>query len=175
MSIVPWSDDRSESLKKLFEAGLSASQIAAELGGGLTRNAVLGKIHRLGLSKPRTRREPLPRSPRPRAPQYLRQNSTPSYRGTAVPAIAMKADPERAPVAEIIPIHQRVALLELTDAVCHWPVGDPLAADFHFCGGRVVTGMSYCGHHCRMAYVLPSEPRSRRNGKRPGRSLYGWA
>ena len=49
MTVLTWSDDRVEQLKKLWEAGLSASQIAAELGN-VTRNAVIGKVHRLGLS-----------------------------------------------------------------------------------------------------------------------------
>ena len=49
MTVLTWSDDRVEQLKKLWESGLSASQIAAELGN-VTRNAVIGKVHRLGLS-----------------------------------------------------------------------------------------------------------------------------
>ena len=47
---MSWTDERVELLKKLWNQGLSASQIAAELGGGVTRNAVIGKVHRLGLS-----------------------------------------------------------------------------------------------------------------------------
>ena len=59
MTVLTWSDDRVEQLKKLWEAGLSASQIAAELGN-VTRNAVIGKVHRLGLSG-RARAPPQPR------------------------------------------------------------------------------------------------------------------
>src|SRR3954453_16508606 len=51
MTVMTWTDYRVEQLKKLWEAGLSASQIAAELGN-VTRNAVIGKVHRLGLSGP---------------------------------------------------------------------------------------------------------------------------
>ncbi len=174
MSIVPWSDDRVEAMKKLWADGLSASQIANELGG-LTRNAVIGKAHRLGLMKRRERKPAQARQRKAPATHYLRQNNTPSYRGAAVPAVAKQVDPEPAPVAEIIPIHQRVALMELHDAICHWPVGDPRSSDFHFCGGKAISGMPYCAHHCRMAYQPPSEPRSGRNGKRAGRHLYGWA
>lgn len=175
MTLIAWTDDRVASLKKLWEAGQSASQIANELGG-VTKNAVIGKVHRLGLTgrahpvaerKPRTRRADT---------SYLRQIKRPSYRGSAVPAVVMEAAPE--PVAQpdnIIAFHHPVALMELTDAVCHWPVGDPRAADFFFCGGKAVTGMSYCAHHCRMAYQPPSTPRSQRNGARPGSDLYGWA
>ena len=76
---MSWTDERVELLKKLWTEGLSASQIAAELGGGVTRNAVIGKVHRLNLagrakpagnSVPRVRRQRaaapgLPRAPRP--------------------------------------------------------------------------------------------------------------
>ena len=67
MTVLTWSDDRVEQLKKLWEAGLSASQIAAELGN-VTRNAVIGKVHRLGLSgraKTPSSAAPRPRKARP--------------------------------------------------------------------------------------------------------------
>ena len=69
-----WTDDRVESLRKLWLDGLSASQIAKHLGGGLTRNAVIGKVHRLGLSGRATASQPNrvafkpARPPRPAAP-----------------------------------------------------------------------------------------------------------
>src|SRR5205085_7702263 len=63
MAVLTWSDDRVEQLKKLWEAGLSASQIAAELGN-VTRNAVIGKVHRLGLSG--RAKSPSSAAPRPR-------------------------------------------------------------------------------------------------------------
>ena len=47
---MQWTDERVEKLKRLWAEGLSASQIAGELGNGITRNAVIGKVHRLGLS-----------------------------------------------------------------------------------------------------------------------------
>src|SRR5258705_10145083 len=84
MTVLTWSDDRVEQLKKLWEAGLSANQIAAELGG-VTRNAVIGKVHRLGLSgrakrpataAPRQRKAPpapqMMRVARPRSPRNTR-------------------------------------------------------------------------------------------------------
>jgi GcrA cell cycle regulator len=72
MTVLTWSDDRVEQLKKLWEGGLSASQIAAELGN-VTRNAVIGKVHRLGLSG--RAKSPSSAAPRQRKgrPAHLRQ------------------------------------------------------------------------------------------------------
>ncbi|MBE7216994.1 MAG: GcrA cell cycle regulator, partial [Caulobacteraceae bacterium] len=66
-----WTDDRVDSLRKLWLDGLSASQIAKQLGGGVTRNAVIGKVHRLGLSgraTPSKPARPVMRTPRPARP-----------------------------------------------------------------------------------------------------------
>jgi len=68
MTVLTWSDDRVEQLKKLWEGGLSASQIAAELGN-VTRNAVIGKVHRLGLSgRAKSPSSAAPASARPAPP-----------------------------------------------------------------------------------------------------------
>src|SRR5215475_12213585 len=84
MTVLTWSDDRVEQLKKLWEAGLSASQIAAELGN-VTRNAVIGKVHRLGLSgraKSPSSAAPRPRKARP-AQHMVRVSCRVSRRNTA--------------------------------------------------------------------------------------------
>ena len=65
---MSWTDERVELLRKLWQDGLSASQIAGELGNGITRNAVIGKVHRLGMSgrvKPPSAATALPRAPKP--------------------------------------------------------------------------------------------------------------
>ena len=51
-----------------------------------------------------------------------------------------------------IPETKLVTILELRDSMCKWPIGDPAKPDFGFCGGRAMSGLPYCGHHCRMAY-----------------------
>src|SRR5258705_4741750 len=101
-----WTDERVETLKKLWADGLSASQIAAELGG-ITRNAVIGKVHRLGLSgraKSPSSAAPRPRKARP--PQHMMRVSRPSMRGNTAPAHAYDLDtqPEPEPVHNVIPI-----------------------------------------------------------------------
>jgi GcrA cell cycle regulator len=157
-----WTDERVELLKKLWSDGLSASQIAGELGG-ITRNAVIGKVHRLGLSgraKAPSSATPRQRKPRTAAAQFNRPAARPATRGNTALAtqtmayaetlVEIEAEPEL--IDNIIPIGQRCSILQLSDATCHWPIGDPSAADFFFCGGKTVTGQPYCAYHCRVAY-----------------------
>jgi GcrA cell cycle regulator len=121
-----WSDERVELLKKLWSEGLSASQIAAELGG-ITRNAVIGKVHRLGLSG--RAKSPSSAAPRP-----------------------LDIEPEPELIENIIPLGQRCSILELSEDKCHWPIGDPGTPEFFFCGGKTIEGLPYCGYHSRVAY-----------------------
>lgn len=161
MTVITWTDDRVEQLKKLWEGGLSASQIAAELGN-VTRNAVIGKVHRLGLSgraKSPSSAAPRPRKPRP-AQQMVRV-SRPVARGNTALAhdYQVEMEPDPISVDNVIPISQRLQLVELSEATCHWPVGDPASTDFYFCGGKAVAGSPYCAHHCRIAYQPASDRR----------------
>src|SRR5713226_6468542 len=151
---MSWTDERVETLKKLWADGLSASQIAAELGG-ITRNAVIGKVHRLGLSgraKAPSSSAPRPRKARP--PQF--RTARPAMRGNTAlrtqPFYELDYEPAPEPIENVIPIGQRCSLLELTDARCRWPIGDPSSADFFFCGGKPVTNLPYCAYHSRIAY-----------------------
>ena len=159
-----WTDERVELLKKLWADGLSASQIAAELGG-ITRNAVIGKVHRLGLSG--RAKSPSSAAPRPRkarsSGQMLRV-SRPAIRGNT--ALAYDYDLEPEPDLLEIPVEQRKTLLQLNEHTCRWPVGDPGGSDFYFCGGETATELPYCGYHCRVAYQPASE---RRRDRRQGR------
>lgn len=152
MSVATWTTERVEQLRHYVVTGLTCSQIAAEIG--VTRNAVIGKINRLGLSPAR----PPGGSPRGCAPQ--KQNA-PRRRllrliGAEAPSIAVDAG------AELIPIEsaQPCSLLDIDHSKCHWPLGDPHDAGFAFCGNDAVTGFSYCVGHARMAYRLPARRRA---------------
>jgi GcrA cell cycle regulator len=154
MSIETWTAERIEQLRHCVGSGLTCSQIAAEIG--VTRNAVIGKIHRLGLSPAR----PAGASARSCPPRARHPRSLPSSRllrliGSAPPGVADEA-------AEAAPIDsaQRCSLLEIAQDKCHWPIGDPHAADFAFCGNAAVTGFSYCAGHARMAYRVPARRRA---------------
>jgi GcrA cell cycle regulator len=168
---MAWNDERTELLKALWADGLSASQIAAELGG-VTRNSVIGKVHRLHLTG-RIKRVLNPRAPRPA------RSSTSTFRRPTIRGLfntingpaGIKAEP----VDEteiVIPFAQRKTLMQLTDKTCHWPVGDPANPDFFYCGGETYGDLSYCAFHCRVAHQ-PS--RDHHSAKAPYRALGGAA
>ena len=166
MTVLTWSDERVEQLKKLWEGGLSASQIAAELGN-VTRNAVIGKVHRLGLSgRAKSPAAAAPRQRKPRPAQHMMRVSRPVSRGNTALAHAFEVELETDPITydNVVPMSQRLSLSQLNEATCHWPVGDPASPDFFFCGGKALTGLPYCAHHSRIAYQ-PAADRRRPSGK----------
>src|ERR1700744_3784179 len=136
-----WSEDRGEQLKSLWTEGLSASQIARALGG-VTRNAVIGKVHRLGLAG----RASPSRSERPRLPMAPKAPVVRSH----LPAV---------PVVEEDPLTfddgSHATVLTISDRMCRWPIGDPAASEFHFCGHSPKAGSPYCEAHARKAYQPP--------------------
>ncbi|MBN9601236.1 MAG: GcrA family cell cycle regulator [Afipia sp.] len=169
MTAMNWTDDRVEQLKKLWESGLSASQIAAELGN-ITRNAVIGKVHRLGLSgRAKSPSSAAPRQRKVRPAQNMMRISRPMSRGNTALAHAFEVEAEPDPVAfdNVVPMSQRRTLLELTEETCHWPVGDPSSPEFFFCGGKSLASLPYCAHHSRIAYQPASD--RRRSQPKPGR------
>ncbi len=164
---MSWTDERVELLKKLWADGLSASQIAAELGG-ITRNAVIGKVHRLGLSG--RAKSPSSSAPRARKPRsHILRVARPQMRGNNALALAyeMEPEPEIEAYDNVIPMGQRRTLLELTEDTCRWPIGDPSNPEFYFCGGKPIPSLPYCSHHSRIAYQPVNE--RRRNPRPPFR------
>jgi GcrA cell cycle regulator len=158
-----WTDERVELLRKLWSEGLSASQIAGELGG-VSRNAVIGKVHRLGLAG--RAKAPSPSAGRPRKPRssaYIFRSVRPVIRGNtalaARPIVQYEPEPEPELVENVIPIGQRCSILELNEEKCHWPIGDPGQPEFAFCGGKAVVGRPYCGYHVRIAYQPAADRR----------------
>jgi GcrA cell cycle regulator len=154
-----WTDERVEILKKLWADGLSASQIAAEIGG-VTRNAVIGKVHRLGLSgraqsKGSNTQRPRKATRAPSAPvsiarplrQALPLNSAPVIEAEEPEEISIDTDDD-----VLIPFSERVTIMDLREFMCRWPMGDPTKPEFRFCGARSSAGLPYCAHHARIAY-----------------------
>ena len=165
---MSWTDERVELLKKLWADGLSASQIAGELGG-ITRNAVIGKVHRLGLSG--RAKSPSSSAPRARKPRsHMMRVQRPMSRGNTALALAYEMDQEPEPelIENIIPLGQRRTLLELNEDTCRWPIGDPATSEFFFCGGKPLTGLPYCNYHSRAAYQPANERRNRKPPFRQG-------
>ncbi len=136
-----WTTERVDQLRRFVEAGFSCGQIAGEIG--LTRNAVIGKIHRLGLWR---RTDPALRAKtRPRRAPVFSQRRTLQVVFAAASTAAAAAD-------ETIDSAKRCSLLELAEGKCRWPISDPGAHDFCFCGNDAVGGLSYCVGHARLAY-----------------------
>jgi len=182
---MAWTDDRVETLKKMWGEGQSASQIAKELGG-VTRNAVIGKVHRLGLSnrtggstpaksavKDKTAAKVAPKSkavntepvaeatPKPVVP--IRRQIIPAGQPLPPQPSANEISPEAlASVREVEKKSKKISLMELTERTCKWPVGDPATDDFWFCGLTVKTGKPYCEAHVGVAFQPMSSRRDRR-------------
>lgn len=131
---MEWTDERITLLRELWGEGLSASQIADRLGD-VTRNAVIGKAHRLGLEK---RPSPIKRSPEG-SPVRKAKTSKPKPKGATI--------------------------LDLTERMCRWPIGHPGERDFHFCGKKTVPGLPYCAEHASVAYQSPPSRRDEEERK----------
>jgi GcrA cell cycle regulator len=158
-STAIWTPERTEHMKQLWKAGLSATQIANVMGG-ITRNAVIGKVHREGLServKPpilaagnlqNASRKP-PKAKQNRFNTGLKPMALPGSTGvrTAPQPTNLPADMQVA-----LDETKRVTLMELQENMCRWPLGDPTHETFRFCGCHADNGASYCTHHARLAY-----------------------
>lgn len=173
---MPWTEERVAILSKLWADGLSASQIAGKLGMGVTRNAVIGKVHRLNLSGRVTQA----RSTEPRAPRKTREPSHPGRPGKSGPSMpsstgntALKPfarpEPRQQTLAEPQPLRLvdlpkdgRITILHLSDKTCKWPIGDPGSEEFCFCGHSPRDASPYCEYHARQAYQPMQDRRHRK-------------
>ena len=188
---MSWTDERVELLKKMWSEGQSASQIAKELGG-VTRNAVIGKVHRLGLSNRNGSGAQGNESTAKARPAKAKAASKPSAKAKAAAQPAADKEPAATPVTRIKPIipagqplppqpsaneidpealakvseiekkAKKLSLMELTERTCKWPVGDPATDDFWFCGLPVQAGKPYCEAHVGVAFQPMSARRDRR-------------
>ena len=151
-AIAPtWTTERIERLKSCFDAGLSCRQIAANIG--VSRNAVIGKLSRLNLTRDRGG-DPLAGKNAGAAPGA---KATPR-RQYAILAAAF-AEPDVPVGFEPIDDTRRCSLFELSEARCRWPISTPGAADFCFCGNTPLDAMPYCSGHSRLAYRPGSRQR----------------
>ncbi len=152
---MSWTDERVALLKQLWGEGKTAAEIA-KLMGGVSRNAVIGKAHRLKLSG---RVSPVQTNTRPETysarglPQPANQSRRPAARTTA-PKERSYVSPVSPPMVEDYMPGKGVKLTELREGTCRWPLGDPKDENFRFCGCDSVVGMPYCEHHARMAYQV---------------------
>ena len=156
---MAWTDERISLLRTSWESGMTASQIAEALGEGVSRNAVIGKAHRLGLE---ARPSPVKMG---EVIETVVEGVAAAVGGVVVGAVAAVARPvpKRPSRAVVPPNPAKTTLLDLNEKVCKWPIGHPGETDFHFCGKAAQTGFPYCTEHCAIAYQaqLPRRDRSR--------------
>ena len=138
---MSWTDERVELLTKLWTEGKTAAEIAKELGG-VTRNAVIGKAHRLKLSN---RVSP------------IQQNKKPAVVKPA-PAQAQAVE-KRVQKVSAQDNRQGVPLTTLKANQCRWPFGDPRDENFGFCGCQSIPGLPYCAEHAKIAYQAATRNR----------------
>jgi GcrA cell cycle regulator len=177
---LTWTKERIELLTKLWTEGLSASQITAELGGSMSRNAVISKAHRLGLAHGTSKFASTPRARKPnRRPESSPTGETADQGGPALAPMSVRPqvakEPEetrpredatvpaqaveetRAEVDGAVLLPMRVTIMQLREGMCRWPLGDPTHAGFCYCGAKAVTGLPYCTHHAQVAYQPATE------------------
>ena len=137
---MSWTDEKVEKLKELWTKGHTASQIAAALGD-TTRNAVIGKAHRLNLEA----RAPSKHSGASvsRENKQIRRGPAPTSRKAKFQSILLDKNFE--------PENPK-SLEELTDTTCKWPIGHPNEEKFYFCGRKPEGEFPYCKLHVLYAF-----------------------
>lgn len=144
-----WNEERVETLKKLHAEGVGYGRIAEEIGG-VSRNAISGMVYRLGLSQRCANIGPRNRSLKDRADrERIKRAQRTEAKAPDLKPLAPKFSPEPLPPLE--PVTMRKTFAELEPDDCRWPVGDPRAPDFGFCGLPKVGGKPYCPECCRRA------------------------
>ncbi len=148
---MSWTDERVSMLRQLWGEGKTAAEIAKILGG-VTRNAVIGKAHRLKLSG---RVSPI---------QQNTRTETVISRAVANRPAAAESRPVRALARELeLPVAPRieeyipgkgVKLVDLKERMCRWPIGDPKDENFRFCGCEAHPELPYCDHHAKVAFQI---------------------
>lgn len=176
-----WTEHQISTLKQMWGNGFSASEIAKSLGGGLTRNAVIGKAHRLKLSVGAGT-----------ASATKRQDPLSTNLGGSVLASMSKVSKKRVMLRPLPPVQmpegmatrsfvretprpidsikqgEGIAVTKAGERQCRWPIGDPRSPDFRFCGCNAHEGLPYCVDHARVAYQSVSRRARGNDGEATG-------
>ena len=138
---MSWTEEREKKLRELWNKGHTANQIANMLGG-TTRNAVIGKAHRLKLAARAQSKSSYTKS-------KDQKNETQSTKTTK---LSRKARFRSLLLDKNFEPENPKTLEELSDTTCRWPIGHPDEKDFYFCGRNPVKGFSYCQLHVLYAF-----------------------
>ena len=157
---MSWTEERVDVLKKLYAAGISATEIAVQLNCGLTRNAVIGKAHRLGLDRPApqstARKTPTLSSPPSKAPAPKVAPVSLAAAPIAFPPPVRRVKPDEK-LIPATPKGKHISILDLRNNTCRWPFDnhDPeTSGSFLFCGdpsADLADDRPYCPFHARKA------------------------
>ncbi len=162
---MEWTEEAIATLRRLWDEGLSTAEIGRRMG--ISKNAVVGKAHRLNLA---ARPSPIRRSPDgaqapPRPARRVARPAMPRPSPMLVaPALTRPAAPTHRPAvpdrqaAPVLPM-PRAEPLRLGNATCCWPIGEPGTPEFRFCGARALLGKPYCAEHAAIAYVRVKDRR----------------
>lgn len=157
---MKWTNSQIDTLNRLWMQGTTASQIAETLGTGITRHAVLGKLHRLGRSAVDDAGS--------KATNVMCRDIAKDSCADTLEKSCAEGGPCKAPdgvdddIAEFNTTEQPAALVSpvtigaLTDDMCRWPIDDPEAEEFLYCGALVSGGAPYCTRHSKLAYQASS-------------------
>jgi GcrA cell cycle regulator len=175
---MSWTEDRVNDLKRMWADGQSMAQIAQELGGGATRNSVIGKVHRLGLCVKDGGRDKAAKDlgVEPGRKLVRQKASSPAPQKERRPAAQSPSQPFARPFRPVevqvtpptMPETEHTgpaAIKLLSEGACKWPVGDPTQPSFRFCGCKANTGLSYCSYHHGLAYQAPRQRTPENNSR----------
>ena len=138
---MSWTTEKQEKLKELWKKGLTASQIANELGD-TTRNAVIGKAHRLNLESRGVSKETTIKST---GEKTVKSEVKTQRLGRKAKFKALLLD-------KSFEAENPKKLEELNDETCRWPIGHPYEEKFYFCGRKPLEKFPYCKLHVLYAF-----------------------
>ena len=145
-----WTHEREKELRKLWAEGHSCSTIGDKIGN--TRNAVIGKVHRLGLPERAQPAHPVKRPRKLAFPRAEKQISVSNTGSSPIPTIGSQLKVIESDAFKPVNGNRRILVVDLTSMMCRWPLGNPGSEDFTFCGAtKCSSNDAYCQEHRRVA------------------------
>ena len=137
---MAWTEQMVEDLRKMWKEGLTTGEIGKRLG--VSKNSIVGKVHRLGLS---SKAEKITSDESNKKAEAVKESKKEEH----FISTKIESKPQ-------VRKDGKVMLTSLDNHTCRWPIGDPKDENFHFCGKKVRLGQTYCEEHAALAYVKPN-------------------